>query len=224
MDGLLTPVFLGDFLYRLLTAHSRRAYFLRQSGWIDMLAVIPVVRVLRLVRVVEVARWMRRRGAQDVFRELDANRAGTTFLFTIFMVFLVVEVAGVLVLIAESGDPKANIVNANDAIWWGLVTITTVGYGDQVPVTPMGRVIGVFLLFAGIALFSVLTGFIANFFIAPHKARLRRRTSDETSAALASMRELLAEQDERSLLMRQQLDELERRLIKDREQTGQSTT
>ncbi len=220
MDALLTPVFLGDFVFRLLTARSRRAYFFQYSGWIDMIAVLPVVRVLRLVRVVQVSRWMRRRGAADVVSELDRNRAGATFLFTIFLVFLVVEVAGATVLIAESGAPNAIITTAQDAIWWGLVTITTVGYGDMVPVTGMGRIIGIFLLFAGIALFSVLTGFIANFFIAPHRNRLRRGARDETSATLLSMHQLLAEQDERSQLMHQRLDELERRLIKDRESDG----
>jgi voltage-gated potassium channel len=224
MDALLTPVFLMDFLYRLTTAHSRRAYFFMQSGWIDMLAVLPILRVLRLVRVVQVWRWMRRRGSADILAELDANRAIATFLFTVFLVFLVVEIAGVTILIAEGSDPNANIHSAQDAIWWGLVTITTVGYGDRVPVTEVGRIIGVFLLFAGIALFSVLTGFIANFFIAPRRSRLRRGTHDETTAALLSMHQLLAEQDERSQLMHQRLDELERRLIKDREQTGQSAS
>ncbi len=223
MDALLTPVFLTDFLYRLYTAHSRRGYFLHSSGWIDMLAVFPILRVLRLVRVVQVQRWMRRRGAAEVIGELDANRAGTTFLFTVFLVFLVVEVAGVTVLIAESGAPNALITTAQDAIWWGLVTITTVGYGDMVPVTGAGRIIGVFLLFAGIALFSVLTGFIANFFIAPRRSRLRRAAHDETTDTLISMHQLLAEQDERSQLMHQRLDELERRLIKDHEQVDQPT-
>ena len=77
----------------------------------------------------------------------------------------------------EHDAPGANITTAGDAIWWGLVTITTVGYGDQYPVTQSGRVIGTFLLFAGIALFSVLTGFIANAFLAPPaKPRLQSRT------------------------------------------------
>ena len=101
-------------------------------------------------------------------------RASATFLLTIFLVILVLEVTGASVYYAEAPDPNANITTAGDAIWWGLVTITTVGYGDQYPVTELGRIIGTFLLFAGIALFSVLTGFIANAFLAPpSKPRLQ---------------------------------------------------
>ena len=72
--------------------------------------------------------------------------------------------AGILV---ESANPDRSIKNASDAIWWGFVTVTTVGYGDRLPVTDAGRVIGTILLFAGIALFSVLAGIIANAFLAP---------------------------------------------------------
>ena len=113
---------------------------------------------------------------------------------------------------SRARDPTSNIHTASDAIWWGLVTITTVGYGDRFPVTDGGRIIGVFLLFAGIALFSVLTGFIANAFLAPRRVARRRAPRSDTRAAIASMRELMDEQDARSQEIRQRLDELERSL------------
>lgn len=209
MDLVLTPLFLVDFIYRLLTARSRRGYFFRRHGWIDLMGVVPVLRVVRVVRIADVVRWLRRRGGADVWAEVDERRASATFLFTIFLVFLVVEVAGATIFVAESQAPNANITTAGDAIWWGLVTITTVGYGDQYPVTPIGRVIGVFLLFAGVALFSVLTGFIANVFLAPRRRRREVRTSD-TESAIASLRDLLAEQQARNEQIGQRLDELER--------------
>ena len=170
------------------------------------------VRVVRVVRVVHVVRWLRRKGGHEVGEELAERRATATFLVTVFLVFLVVEVAGVTIFAAESSNPTANIRTAGDAIWWGLVTITTVGYGDRVPVTGAGRVIGVFLLFSGIALFSVLTGFIANVFIAPRHRRLGRAPRDDSRAAIASLRDLLAEQEDRTEEIRARIDDLERSL------------
>jgi len=126
------------------------------------------------------------------------------------MVLVVVEVAGASIFAAEMGAPNANIVNAGDAIWWGLVTITTVGYGDEYPVTAAGRVIGTFLLIAGIALFSVLTGFIANAFLTPRRLRSARRLHGEQATAFDELRQMLVEQDRRSDEMRRKLDDLER--------------
>jgi voltage-gated potassium channel len=93
------------------------------------------------------------------------------------------------------------------------VTITTVGYGDRYPVTGGGRIIGTVLLFTGIALFSVLTGFIANAFLAPREPRLRRmrhvlKKTPETQ--VAELKDLLLAQDQRSAEIRAKLDDLER--------------
>jgi voltage-gated potassium channel len=223
MELTLTPVFLADFVYRLLTAPSRRLYFFRRAGWADLIAVVPTLRLFRLFRIAGVIRALRRQDGDDILTELSETRASTTFLITIFLVFVVVETAGATIYSAESPDPAANIKTAGDAIWWGLVTITTVGYGDFYPVTTAGRVIGVFLLFAGIALFSVLTGFIANVFLAPRRRRWLRRPADEKAAAIEDMRRLLAEQDDRSALIRARLDELERTIASSRK-TDAGTT
>ena len=93
---------------------------------------------------------------------------------------MVLEVAGATIFAVEGGDPAANIQSPGDALWWGLVTITTVGYGDQYPVTVGGRLIGAILLFAGIALFSVLTGI--------HCQRLPRPADTAGSLATTSRR------------------------------------
>ena len=211
IDAALTPVFLADFAYRLTTADSGRAYFVRRFGWADLLAAIPLLRFLCAVRITRVLRWYRQAPPGRLVAELGASRAQATFLVTLFLVLLVTELAGATIYYAESGAAGANIGSASDAIWWALVTITTVGYGDRYPVTDQGRAIGVLLLFAGIALFSVLTGFIANLFLGPRRRRrLVAREQPDLRSSIDAVRALLAEQEERTAALHERLDELER--------------
>jgi voltage-gated potassium channel len=72
-----------------------------------------------------------------------------------------------------SWDPRtsvdANIVTAGYALWYLVVTMSTVGYGDRYPVTEIGRVFGATVLVVGVGVFGTLTGFLANAFLAPSK-------------------------------------------------------
>ncbi len=214
MEAALTPFFVFDFVYRLSTAPSRRRYVVRGFGWADLLAAIPGLGIFRVFRIARVVHLMRRAGRPQLAAELVEHRAVATFLLTIWLVFVVVEAAGATVFVAESSNPGANITTAGDALWWGIVTITTVGYGDQYPTTGPGRIIGVFLLGAGITLFSVLTAFIANAFLTPRSRRRRAMTAAAGDPAfeLEQLRLLLAEQEDRSAAIRAKLDDLERAL------------
>jgi voltage-gated potassium channel len=117
-------------------------------------------------------------------------------------VFRLVRVSGqyvsISVLAAERRSPDSNIHTASDAVWWSLVTISTVGYGDRYPVTNAGRIIGVFLLCSGVGLFSVITGFLANAFVrSKEDSGSDTAVSDQTiadlSARLATIETLLRE-------------------------------
>jgi voltage-gated potassium channel len=213
VEAGLTPVFLIDFAYRLATADSRREYFARRFGWADLVAAVPILRVFGMVRVIRVVRSYRLAPADRLIGDFRAARALATFLVTLFLVIVVTEAAGATIYYAEGEAEGSNIGSASDAIWWALVTITTVGYGDHYPVTDQGRAIGVVLLFAGIALFSVLTGFIANAFLAPRR-RLRVSTGrdEDVQAWIDGARALLAEQEARTAALHQRLDDLDRLL------------
>ncbi len=95
----------------------------------------------------------------------------------------------------------------------GVVTITTVGYGDQFPVTTGGRVVGFFVLAIGVALFGTFTGFLANAFLSPPKENaaesVQAGSDGDATTLIADIRRELADQERRSAALRSRLDELE---------------
>ena len=120
-------------------------------------------------------------GLRNIVRSFIRDRADNALLVVVFMVIVVLEFGSMSVAYFEQYAPGANITTGGDAVWWAFVSITTVGYGDQYPVTPGGRTAAVLVLAAGVGLFGVLSGYLANFFLAPprrsrrqHRLRSRR--------------------------------------------------
>lgn len=72
-------------------------------------------------------------------------------------------------------DVTSTIKSLFDAIWWSVSTVTTVGYGDKVPVTPEGRIVAIVLMLGGIGLFGVLTGLFARMLV---QAEFKREESE----------------------------------------------
>ena len=89
------------------------------------------------------------------------------------------------------------------------MTITTVGYGDQYPVTATGRIIGVLVLTGGVALFGTLTGFLANAFLAPKTEKAKPVVAGHPKSMLAAIRRRLEEQEEVNAKLRAQIEEIE---------------
>jgi voltage-gated potassium channel Kch len=169
IDGFLSVIFLSDFLYRLFTSDSKSTYFFRQMGWADLLASMPLpqFKILRIFRILRVYRLGKAYGGSRMIKEFFANRGGSALLSLVFIMILILEFGGLAMLAVESQSPEANITDASDAVWYVYVTITTVGYGDQFPVTNLGRIIGVLIMTVGVGLFGTITAFLANVFIKP---------------------------------------------------------
>lgn len=204
IEAALTLVFVIDFLYRLMTAPSKSGYFIGEKGFLDLLSCVPALRIFRLFRIVRAARIVRRLGGPRVFRELRQELASGALYFVIFIGITVLEVCGLLELRFEENAPGANITTAGDALWWGYVTATTVGYGDQYPVTTGGRLTGLIMLTVGVALFATFSGFLASTFLSP-----RRPKPTETTPEIAALRALLDQHEETTAQLRAKLDALE---------------
>ena len=171
MNVLFSVIFLADFTFRLLTAESKSRYFFREFGWADLLASLPFeqLKILRIFRLVRVYRLLRAYGAKNIARSLIKDRAGSALYVLLLMGILVLEFGSLEILHLEQYAPGANITTGSDAIWYVIVTISTVGYGDQFPVTNRGRMFGSLIIVIGVGIFGTFTGYLANFFLAPSK-------------------------------------------------------
>lgn len=172
MNAILSGVFLIDFTFRLFTAESKSGYFFRGFGWADLLASLPFqrVKILRIFRLVRVFRLLRAYGVKNIGRSLLKDRASSALLTLLLMGIFVLEFGSLWILNVEQFAPGANITSASDALWYTIVTISTVGYGDRYPVTNQGRVIGSLIILVGVAIFGTFTGYLANLFLAPSKS------------------------------------------------------
>jgi len=202
MNALMSFIFLLDFTYRFTTASSRSAYFLRQFGWADLLASLPLAqfKIFRLFRLIRVYRLMREVGIKSIFRRLVKDRAGSALVTLLLMGILVLEFGSVQILAIESQSPDANIKTASDALWYTIVTIATVGYGDRYPTTNAGRLVGSLLIVIGVGIFGTFTGYLANFFLSPPKEKPMperiQPAPDDLQFRVEQLNQLMAQQQE----------------------------
>jgi voltage-gated potassium channel len=183
-DNAVCVIFLIDFAMNLYGSHPKRAYFISARGWLDLLGSIPSIGVfqlgalLRLARLSRLGRIGRQLGGQNgkqLVTDVLSNRGQYATFITILLGGMVLSVSSIIVLQFESRSPDANITTGGDALWWAIVTITTVGYGDFYPVTFFGRLTGVFVMFAGVGIIGALASILASLLVAPS-------SSDEPAA------------------------------------------
>jgi voltage-gated potassium channel len=184
MNGLFSIIFLIDFTYRIFTAPSASRYFFRGFGWADLLASLPFaeLKVLRLFRVLRVLRLMRELGPRTIVRSVIRDRANSALMTLLLLGVIVMQYGSMMILYVEVHAKGANITSASDALWYTIVTISTVGYGDQYPVTNAGRIIGSFIIVVGVGIFGTFTGYLANLFLGPRRYDAAAEAADAGSA------------------------------------------
>jgi voltage-gated potassium channel len=220
-DNVICVIFLLDFAYNLARSNPKREYFVYRRGWLDLLGSIPslgilrftvLLRLARLSRLARIARLLSGQNRRALVRDVVANRGQYALFITFLAGFMVLSTATVMMIQFESQSADSNIKSGGDALWWGLVTITTVGYGDRFPVTFLGRATAVLVMFAGVGIIGSLASILASVLVPSADEVAAADGSGEAGDApalqgsgietelaqirteLAAMRELLARQ------------------------------
>ncbi len=209
MEPMLTAILLIDFGLRLHQSRPRRWHYMNKGGgWFDLFGSLPLFRPLRIFRIVQASEAFREYGIRTTIAWFVRNRARGALFLVLSLLLIVLEVGGLLVLHFEVGAPGANIKTGGDALWFGIVTISTVGYGEIFPVTDGGKITATVMIFAGVAILGIFTAWAASTFLAPGQSPdgndpeiLVPETPPAPSSA-QSTHKLIAD-------LRQRLDELE---------------
>ena len=145
-------------------------------------------------------RLLRGQNKRSLVQDVVTHRGQYAAFITVLAAFIVLTVSSVLVLQFEGRSPDANITTGGGALWWGVVTITTVGYGDEYPVTLMGRLVAVLVMFAGVGIIGALASILASILVPP--AQTQQERDDDASAARTLQNELVEIRNELTALRR----------------------
>src|SRR5262245_56547014 len=171
--GLRLWVAVEHPLYRHLPAHrARLRYAASTPGVIDLIAVLPfwfawilpaqfqVVLVFRVVRFLKLGRY-----SPAMRSLLDAIYAERRALIGCFVILIgAALISATLMYVVESKVQPQKFGTIPDAMWWAVATLGTIGYGDVVPVTPVGRIVGVCTIFVGLIMVALPVGIVATAF------------------------------------------------------------
>jgi voltage-gated potassium channel len=172
LEWIFTIIFTFEYIARVYVVANKKKYVLSFFGIIDLLSILPtyiglfisgaqalmvirVVRVLRVFRILKLTRFVGE--GQQLAQALRASRHK----ITVFLVTVItsVVIAGTLMYVIEG--PRHGFTSIPTSIYWAIVTMTTVGYGDIAPQTPLGQTIASIIMILGYGIIAVPTGIVS---------------------------------------------------------------
>jgi voltage-gated potassium channel len=195
LEWFFTVIFTAEYLARVWTVPNRAKYIFSFFGIIDLLSVLPtylaiffvgaqslmVIRSIRLLRIFRIFKLSRYIGeGQNLARALRASQHK----IIVFLVFIITSViiVGALMYVVEG--PENGFTSVPVSIYWAIVTMTTVGYGDIAPQTPLGQTLASVIMIMGYGIIAVPTGIVSS-----EMVQLKRQDMLSTQVCPHCMRE-----------------------------------
>lgn len=173
LEWVFTILFSVEYILRILSVRKPIGYISSFFGIIDLLAVIPtyfsllfpgsqvliVIRLLRVLRIFRVLKLAKYLGESiQLMRALKASRRKITIF--LFFILTIVSIMGSVMYLVEGAEQ--GFTSIPRSIYWAIVTLTTVGYGDILPQTPLGQTIAAIIMILGYAIIAVPTGIVTS--------------------------------------------------------------
>ncbi len=159
---------------------------------IDLLAILPfflplflsvdgrVLRMLRLFRIVRIFKMGRYSAAFNMITQVVSKRR-EELLVVLTIIFVMLILASSLMYYVENEAQPEAFKSIPETMWWGVATLTTVGYGDMYPITPLGKLLGAFIAILGVGIFALPAGIIASGFDAEIKRKYHEDLNESGS-------------------------------------------
>lgn len=186
-EWVFTVLFTVEYVLRLICVRSPRRYAWSFYGIVDLVAVLPtyisllvpgaqsllVVRALRLLRIFRILKLARFLADAGELRYALWQSRGKIVVF-LFTVITVVSIMGAAMYLVER-DTNPGFRNIPQSMYWAIVTMTTVGYGDVTPITPLGKILASLIILFGYSMIVVPTGFVTAEFVAVRQKTITTR-------------------------------------------------
>lgn len=188
LEYLLTLFFTFEYLARIYCLKEPRKYIFSFFGIVDLLATLPVylgfvfhdshyllvIRAFRLIRVFRIFKLFLFINEGNLLLRSLWISAPKIFIFFFFVLILVTSMGTVMYMI-EGTQPGSDFNNIPNSIYWAIVTMTTVGYGDITPETPLGRFLSAVIMLIGYTIIAVPTGIVSATMVSEHKKQEKRK-------------------------------------------------
>ena len=182
LDWIITLLFTVEYGLRIWTSKKRTAYMFSFYGIIDLFSILPtylsivisgshalaIIRVLRLLRVFRVLKLVQFMGEASKLREALRTSSRKIFVFLFFVMIVSIFVGTLMYIIEGRAHGFTSIPRS---IYWAIVTLTTVGYGDIAPQTTIGQLLAMLLMITGYGVIAVPTGLVTAEFVRANAAK-----------------------------------------------------
>ncbi len=159
---------------------TRLRYMATPMALVDLLAILPsyflflghdflILRALRLIRVFKLTRYSR---SMELIISVFKQEA-ETMLSAIFVLIILIVISATGIYLVEGDSQPEEFGSIPRALWWATVTLTTVGYGDVVPITGLGRALGIVIVITGIGMAALASGYTRLWFYFRDKSKKR---------------------------------------------------
>lgn len=173
LEWVMTIIFSLEYIIRIIVVKNKKDYIFSFLGLIDLFSILPffiglfepdakylmIIRLFRMLRIFRVMNMMDYMNDSYYIMHSLRSSSRKIYIFLLFITIIVI-ILGSLMYIIEGG--KSGFENIPKSIYWAVVTITTVGYGDISPITPLGRFVSVMLMLCGYSIIAVPTGIVTS--------------------------------------------------------------